>query len=255
MGAVALQNPNHLGLIEPVDELSQAARANGALLVAAVNPVSLSLLRSPGEYGADLAVGEAQPLGVYPSGGGPLLGFLAARGDLKRRLPGRVVGRATDDRGRQGYVLTLQTREQHIRREKATSNICTNVGLNALRATIYLAMLGSEGLRELGEANRIRCEALRTALQRLPGVTLPFPGPVFNEFVLRLPRSATEFCRHARTRGFLAGIPLADLPGCDRGDLLVAVTEKRTVSEINGYVDLVKEFLNIDAVTRGEAGS
>jgi glycine dehydrogenase subunit 1 len=243
VGAVALQNPNYLGLIEPVDELSAAARANGALLVAAVNPVSLALLKSPGEYGADLAVGEGQPLGVYPAAGGPLLGFFAARDALKRRLPGRVVGRATDQHGRAGYVLTLQTREQHIRREKATSNICTNVGLNALRATIYLAMLGGEGLRELGEANRTRCEALRAALRELPQVTLPFPGPVFNEFVLRLPRSATAFRRYAREQGYLAGLSLDGVAGCGQGDLLVAVTEKRTAAEIEAYVQLVRQFL------------
>ncbi len=243
VGAVVVQNPNYLGLIEPVDELSEAARGQGALLVATVNPISLSLLKAPGEYAAHLAVGEAQPLGIHPFFGGPLLGFLAAQDELKRRLPGRVAGRATDSRGRQGYVLTLQTREQHIRREKATSNICTNVGLNALRATVYLAMLGETGLLELGQANRIRCEALRAGLVQIPGVNLPFPGPVFNEFVVRLPAAATGFRRFARERGYLAGIPLSGLPGCTESDLLVAVTEKRTSTEIDRYAQLLREFL------------
>jgi len=243
VGAVVLQNPNYLGIIEPVDAIASAARANSAMLIAAVNPVSLSHLKSPGEYSAQLAVGEAQPFGIYPSFGGPLLGFLAAADQLKRRLPGRVVGRATDSRERQGYVLTLQTREQHIRREKATSNICTNVGLNALRATIYLAMLGPEGLRELGEANRMRCEALRRAVSRVPGVELPFASPVFNEFVLRLPKPAVAFKEFAHNHGYLAGIPLAGFATCGPGDLLVAVTEKRTAAEIARYIELLQDFL------------
>ncbi len=244
VGAVVVQSPNYLGVIEPVTLLSEAARAAGGLLVAVVNPVSLSLLKSPGEYGAQLAVGEAQPLGVYPSFGGPLLGFMAVQDTLKRRLPGRVVGRAMDSQGRHGYVLTLQTREQHIRRGKATSNICTNVALNALRATIYLAMLGSEGLRELGEANRVRCESLRRAIHQLPGVTLPFAGPVFNEFVIRLPRPANLFRTFAHSSGCLPGIPLDGFAACGEGDLLVAVTEKRTAAEITHFCELLQEFLD-----------
>ncbi len=145
------------------------AKAGGALLVACVNPVSLSLLKTPGEYGADLAVGEAQPFGVPCSFGGPLLGFFACSDALVRRMPGRIVGRTVDREGRDAYVLTLQTREQHIRREKATSNICSNQGLMALRACVYLAMLGGSGLRDLGQANRVRCEALRQRLARGAG--------------------------------------------------------------------------------------
>ncbi len=243
VGAVVLQNPNYLGCIEPVAELSAAARAAGALLVAVVNPVSLALLRCPAEYGAELAVGEAQPFGLPCCFGGPLLGFLACSDELKRRLPGRVVGRTVDRTGREAYVLTLQTREQHIRREKATSNICTNQGLNALKATIYLAMLGPEGLRELGEANHLRCQALRRTVQAVPGVRLPFPGPVFNETVVRLPRPAAAFRRHARRHGLLAGIPLQGFAGCGENDLLVAVTEKRTAAEIARYGEVLGEFL------------
>jgi glycine dehydrogenase subunit 1 len=241
-GAV-IQNPNYLGCVEPVDELAAAARAHGALVVAAVNPVSLSLLKAPGEYGADLAVGEAQPFGLYPSFGGPLLGFFACSSALQRRLPGRVVGRTVDRDGRDGYVLTLQTREQHIRREKATSNICTNQGLMALRATVYVALLGREGLRRLGEENRVRVESLRRAVAAVPDVELPFPGPVFNEFVLRLPRPARDFRRFARRRGVLAGLPLKGVAGCGAGDLLVAVSEKRTHAEIVNYREILAEFL------------
>ena len=240
--AVVIQNPNYLGRIEPTEALAEAAQHAGALLVAVVNPVSLSLLKTPGEYGADLAVGEAQPLGIPCSYGGPLLGFYASSEALKRRMPGRVVGRTSDTEGRQGYVLTLQTREQHIRREKATSNICTNQGLNALRATVYLALLGAEGLLELGEANLTRAVALGETIAAVPGVTLPFRGPVFNEQVIRLARPAAEFYAFAHTRGVLAGIPLDGFAGCGEGDLLVAVTEKRTADEIAQYGELLREF-------------
>jgi len=212
--------------------------------VAVANPVSLSLLKAPGEYGAALAVGEAQPFGVPCSWGGPLLGYLAARDDLKRLIPGRVVGRTVDQQGRAGYVLTLQTREQHIRREKATSNICSNQGLNATRATAYLAMLGPEGLVELGRANRLRCEAFRKSVRDLPGVELPFPGPVFNETVIRLAKPAAAFRTFARERGILAGIPLDGFAGCGPEDLLVAVTEKRTAGEIEHYVRALRDFMS-----------
>ncbi len=244
VGCVVIQNPNYLGLVEQVDALADAARAGGAVVVAAVNPVSLSLLKTPAEYGAELAVGEAQPFGIPPSWGGPLLGFMACTDKHKRRIPGRIVGRTADDSGREGYVLTLQTREQHIRREKATSNICSNQGLNALRATIYLALLGTEGLIELGESNLARITALRRQAAGITGVSLPFAGPVFNETVLRLDRPAAEFKAFARGRGVLAGIPLEGFTGCTGGDILVSVTEKRTSSDINTYCDLLEEFLN-----------
>ncbi len=243
VAAFVIPNPNYLGLIEPVAELSRLAAEANVAVVAAVNPVSLSVLKSPGEYGAALAVGEAQPFGINPGWGGPLLGFLACVDAHKRRIPGRIVGRTRDNRGNNGYVLTLQTREQHIRREKATSNICSNQGLNALRATVYLGMLGAGGLAELGEANLIRCAALKRRLAEVPGVRLPFAGPVFNEFVIRLEKPAAEFKTFARQRGVLAGILLDGVAGCGEGDLLVAVTEKRTAAEIDLLGDLLAEFL------------
>ena len=241
--AVVIQNPNYLGLVEPVDALADAARAGGAIVVACVNPVSLSVLKTPAEYGAELAVGEAQPFGINMGWGGPLLGFLACSDAHKRRVPGRIVGRTTDTRGNSGYVLTLQTREQHIRREKATSNICSNQGLNALRATVYLAMLGGDGLPALGEANLTRLAALRRRAAAVEGVELPFPGPAFNETVLRLPRPAREFRAFARRHGVLAGIPLDGFAGCTDRDLLVAVTEKRTAAEIDRYGRLLAAFV------------
>jgi glycine dehydrogenase subunit 1 len=241
--AVVLQNPNYLGVIEPAEAVAAVAKANGALLVACVNPVSLSLVKSPGEYGADLAVGEAQPFGVPCGFGGPLLGFFACSDALVRRMPGRVVGRTVDREGRDAYVLTLQTREQHIRREKATSNICSNQGLMALRACVYLAMLGGSGLRDLGQANRIRCEALRQRLTKVTGVSLPFAGPVFNEFVVRLPRPAKALRKFAHAHGILAGIPLDGIAGCGPNDLLVTVTEKRTAEEIERYGQVLEAFV------------
>lgn len=244
VGCVVLQNPNYLGLVEPVDALSEKIKAAGAILVASVNPVSLSVLKTPAEYGAELAVGEAQPFGINPSWGGPLLGFLACVDKHKRRIPGRVVGRTTDNRGQNGYVLTLQTREQHIRREKATSNICSNQGVNALRATIYLSMLGSEGLAELGQSNLTRITALRDLVKKTEGASLPFDGPVFNETVVRLEKPAKDFIAYARTRGMLAGIPLDGFAGCGEGDLLISVTEKRTAEEINYFGELLTAFLS-----------
>jgi len=239
-----IPNPNYLGLIEPVAELARIATEAGVAVVAAVNPVSLAVLKAPAEYGAALAVGEAQPFGINPGWGGPLLGFLACADAHKRRIPGRIVGRTKDNRGNDGYVLTLQTREQHIRREKATSNICSNQGLNALRATVYLGMLGAGGLAELGEANLVRCAALRERVAKVSGVTLPFGGAVFNEFVIRLDQPAAEFKAFARERGVLAGILLEGYAGCGAGDLLVTVTEKRTADEIELFGNLLAEFLS-----------
>jgi glycine dehydrogenase subunit 1 len=241
--AVVIQTPNYLGCVEPAQQLADAARAHGAMVVAAVNPVSLSLLQTPAEYGADIAVGEAQPFGVPCQAGGPLLGFFATTEKLTRRIPGRVVGRTVDRHGADAYVLTLQTREQHIRREKATSNICSNMGLNATRATVYLAMLGGTGLRELGEANLTRLAALRREVAAVDGVELPFPGPAFNETVIRLPRPARAFREHARAFGLLAGIPLDGVPGCSENDLLVAVTEKRTAEDIGLFGEALAAFV------------
>jgi len=243
VGAAVLQTPNYLGRLEPVDALAAALGDSGALLVAVVNPVSLAVVKPPAAYGAAIAVGEAQPLGIPCGWGGPLLGFLACEDGLKRQIPGRVVGRTVDNRGRDGYVLTLQTREQHIRRERATSNICSNQGLNMTRAAITLALLGTEGFRALGEANLKRVAALRAVLGGIAGVDLPCAGPCFNELVVRLPGAARDFADHARAHGVLAGIPLDGVAGCGAGDLLVAVTERRTADEIETYGNLLRDYL------------
>lgn len=244
VAAVVIQNPNYLGLLEQVEEVGSLARDAGAILVAAVNPVSLALVKTPAEYGAEIVVGEAQPFGIPTCWGGPLLGFMACTDKHKRRIPGRVVGRTDDSRGQQGYVLTLQTREQHIRREKATSNICSNQALNALRATIYLSMLGRTGLQDLGQANLTRITALRERLAKIDGVSLPFDGPVFNETVVRLDgATAAEFRTFARKMGVLAGIVLDGVCGCTDADLLVTVTEKRTAADIEQLGALLEDFM------------
>jgi len=246
VAAVVVQNPNYFGLVEKVAEVGQVVADAGAILIAATNPVSLSVLLSPAEYGAQIVVGEAQPFGIPTSWGGPLLGFMACTDKHKRRIPGRIVGRTLDNRGNNGYVLTLQTREQHIRREKATSNICSNQGLNALRATVYLSMLGTEGFAELGESNLMRIKMLKDGLTGIEGVGLPFCGPCFNETVVRLNKPAEQFKNFAHGRGVLAGISLANMAGCNENDLLVSVTEKRTADDINLLLALVAEFTAAD---------
>ncbi|UCG52362.1 MAG: aminomethyl-transferring glycine dehydrogenase subunit GcvPA [Candidatus Latescibacterota bacterium] len=229
VAAVLIQTPNYFGVLECPWEYREAIKETGALLVASVDPMSLSLLRTPGEYNADIAVGEGQGLGNDLNFGGPLLGFMACRMEYLRSLPGRLVSETKDVDGRRAYVLTLQTREQHIRREKATSNICTNQGLMALRATIYLSLLGKTGFRELGKICHEKACRLSQMITGCDGFRLRFSGPFFREFVVRCPVDAETIIAKARDKGILAGIPLTKYFGADyRNDLLVAVTEKRT---------------------------
>jgi glycine dehydrogenase subunit 1 len=231
--AVLFQQPNFFGCLEPAPDLAAAANEAGALAVAHVDLLSLGVLEAPGNYGCALAVGEGQPAGNFPSYGGPHYGFLAARNTYIRRLPGRIVGETVDAAGKRGYVLTLQTREQHIRREKATSNITTNQTLLALAGLVHLSLLGPQGLRETAET----CMALvQYAKERLAarGLELVFPErATFKEFAVRVGRSAADATRAARARGVHPGYALGrDYPGLDDA-LLVAVTEKRTTGEID----------------------
>ncbi len=236
---LVVQHPNFFGCLEEMDSLAEAAHRVGALLIVVFDPVSLGLLRRPGDYGADIAVAEGQSLGIPMSLGGPGLGVLACSARFMRRLPGRVAGQTVDREGRRSWVLTLQTREQHIRREKATSNICTNQGLMALRAAVYLAAMGPAGLRETAE---LCVQKTRYAAERLTAggaLSLAFDRPVFKEFVLRAADGRVgERIEAARRRGLLAGVPLARwyprLADC----LLVAVTEKRTRAEIDQLAEL-----------------
>jgi glycine dehydrogenase subunit 1 len=237
--AVIFQQPNFFGCLEPAPDLTAAANDAGALAVAHVDPISLGVLEAPGRYGAAIACGEGQSAGNYQSLGGPHYGFLAARNDYVRRMPGRIVGETTDGEGKRGYVLTLQTREQHIRREKATSNITTNQTLLALAGLVHLSWLGPQGLRETGEA----CMALAAyARDRLAaaGCEPLFPEQAtFKEVAVRVGRNAKDAIREARAQGVHPGYALGrDYEGMDDA-LLVAVTEKRTPVEIDRLAEVL----------------
>ena len=230
---VLLQHPNFFGCLEEVERAGEIAHAAGALLVVSVDPISLGLLRRPGEYGADIVVAEGQSLGNPMAFGGPYLGLMACREKFLRRMPGRLVGQTVDRRGNRCWVLTLQTREQHIRREKATSNICTNQGLLALRATVYLALMGPSGMKKAAE---LCLHKARYAAERLAAASLApaFDRPTFKEFVVRSKgRPVEQLIERAASKGIFAGVPLGrwypELADC----LLVAVTEKRTKDEID----------------------
>ncbi len=241
VAAVIVQHPNRYGILEPVRDIFGVAHDGGARAVQVFDPLSLGVLAPPGELGADVAVAEGQVLGNHLSFGGPYLGIIATRLDDVRRLPGRIVGETVDADGRTGYVLTLQAREQHIRRERATSNICTNQTLMAVAATVYLAWLGPEGLRELGRQCAAKASYAAERLTEIPGVEPLFAGaPFFKELALRLPRPAEEVRDELIEHGFLAGVPLAEADG--RG-LLVAVTERRTRREIEALAEAMAEVL------------
>jgi len=242
--AVLVQHPNAFGLLEDVPRIGRTVEGSGAHLVAAVDPVSLGILDPPGSWGATTAVGELQSLAIPPSYGGPLVGFLATRDAMVRRMPGRIVAEAHDDRGQRGFVLTLQTREQHIRRARATSNICTNNNLIALGALMTLSLLGPQGLREMAEASLMGGAAARHRLLEIPGVESPHEGPFFREFALVLPRDAEEVVREVYDRfRILAGVPGGRLWPDRRRWLLVAVTEKRTASDIEALARGLEEVL------------
>ncbi|MDX1963960.1 MAG: aminomethyl-transferring glycine dehydrogenase subunit GcvPA [Pirellulales bacterium] len=235
--AVLIQHPNFFGNLEQVQQLGQIAHARGAMYIVSFDPISLGLLQRPGDYGADIAIAEGQSLGTPLQYGGPYLGIMACREEFVRRMPGRIVGQTVDRRGQRCWVLTLQTREQHIRREKATSNICTNQGLFALRATVYLASLGPQGLRETANLCLQKAHYAQQQLVRLNRFGAAFDRPFYQEFVIRdYDGAVMELLETAGNAGYFAGIPLGqwyhDMADC----LLVTVTEKRTKSEIDGLV-------------------
>ncbi len=236
---VLVQHPNFYGCLEPVEEITRLVHEAGGLLIVSYDPISLGILKRPGDYGADIAVAEGQPLGIPLQYGGPYLGLLSCRRAYVRRMPGRIVGATVDRDGRRCFVLTLQTREQHIRRQKATSNICTNQGLLALRATIYLAALGPEGLQEVAvgcvrNAHRLAEQLTDTGLAELAFPSVPF----FKEFTLRVPGAdVREIVRLMRRAGIQAGVPLGGYDSGLSDCLLIAVTEKRTDEELDRYAE------------------
>lgn len=232
--AVIVQYPNIFGQLEEVEALVDAAHRAGALAIVSVDPISLGLLRRPDSYGADIVVAEGQGLGNPMSFGGPNLGILACREDFVRKVPGRIVGQTTDRNGKRCWVLTLQTREQHIRREKATSNICTNQGLLALRASIYLAVVGPNGLRQAAELSTRKAHYAAERLAQVPGLSLAFDGPFFKEFVIRSESDPARVLAEVGRLGFHGGIALGRWYPELADGVLVAVTEKRTRAEIDG---------------------
>ena len=241
--AVIVQQPNFLGILEPVDEIVRWAREHGALVIGVVNPVTLALLEPPGNWGedgADIACGDGQPLGIPMASGGPSFGFICTRKRLVRQLPGRIVGRTQDRHGNTAFALTLQAREQHIRRGKATSNICTNQGLLVTAATIHMALLGADGLRRVAAQCHANTHALVAAATAVPGIAQRFAAPFCYEAVLDLGQAAAPVAAAMAARGILAGLPLGrfypELGNC----LLVCATEKRTAAEINAFAKVLK---------------
>jgi glycine dehydrogenase subunit 1 len=232
--AVAVQSPNVYGIVEDWNAGSAAARSRGALSIAVVaEAVSLALLKPPAEGGADIACGEAQSLGVPMHNGGPLCGFLACRTAHQRQIPGRLVGETRDAEGRRAFCLTLSTREQHIRREKATSNICTNQGLMALAANIHMSLLGKHGLREVALQSHAKAEYLKAAIGKLPGYRIPYSGPTFNEFLVEGPEPAAPLLARLAARGVLGGVPLSRWDAARPNAFLVAATEMNQKDEMD----------------------
>ncbi|HZS12964.1 MAG TPA: aminomethyl-transferring glycine dehydrogenase subunit GcvPA [Candidatus Dormibacteraeota bacterium] len=237
-----VSQPAFFGTLEDLAPLADRAHAVGALAVASVDPIACSVLVPPGEAGFDVAVGEGQPLGIPASFGGPYVGFMAVREALVRRLPGRLVGMTADHRGRRAYTLTLQAREQHIRREKATSNICTNHALMALAATIYMARMGAGGMRAVAEVSAQRAHALADRLAALPGFSVAFDAPFLWEFTLRLPCDASQLVAAMRRRGIVAGLPLGGIDPSLSDALLVCCTEMTSPAAIDHYLDAAREL-------------
>jgi glycine dehydrogenase subunit 1 len=242
VAGVIAQSPNFWGALERMPQITEICHAHGALVIAVGNPLSYALLTPPGEYAADIAVGCGQPFGIPLSYGGPYLGIMATRAGLERRLPGRIAGETVDGTGKRGFVLTLQAREQHIRREKATSNICTNHQLMALAATVYLSLMGKQGIRDLANQCVQRAHYAARRLAEIPGFSLAYEAPFFNEFTLRTPVPAAEVNRFLLSRGIVGGVDLgetwSDLSDC----LLLAFTEVNSREQIDDLVTTVQQL-------------
>jgi glycine dehydrogenase subunit 1 len=245
--AVVLQNPNFFGIIDDHSDIVDKCKNAGAVAVQSVNPLALALIKPPGEQGFDIAVGEGQSLGIPLSFGGPYLGFIGAKKALARKMPGRIVARTADTNGREGFVLSLQAREQHIRREKATSNICSNEALCALRAHAYLSLIGKQGLVDAATLCHNKAVYLRERIKESIPSIKTYDVPIFNEFAIDLPINANRCAEAMLTKGFAAGIPICQYYDYDGAEntLLVAVTEKRTRGEIDTFVDNLRECIGL----------
>ena len=241
---VLIQHPNFFGNLEDVEVIEQIAHDAGGLFIVSVDPISLGVLKPPGEYGADVVTGEGQGMGNALSFGGPYVGIFAVKQALVRRLPGRLVGVTKDTENRRGYVLTLQTREQHIRREKATSSICTNEQLCALASTVYMALMGKKGIPQVAQLCLQKSHYLAKRLAEVNGVELLFNRPFFKEFTIQCPKSPKNIIAKMREEKIFAGIDLGRFDyGIDDG-LLIAVTEKRTKEEMDRYVDVLSHIVS-----------
>ena len=244
--ALVIPQPNFFGVLEQVDALTDWAHSKNALAIGVVNPTSLALLTPPGEWGskgADIAVGEGQPLGIPLSSGGPYLGFMACKNELVRQMPGRIIGRTTDLDNKPGFVLTLQAREQHIRRSKATSNICTNQGLMVTAATIYMSLTGPEGLRRIAAQSHANTLELVEQLEKINGVKRAFSGPIFHEAVLTLPASVNEILSKLKQKGILGGLDLQEHYPELGNTLLVCATETKITADLQNYAEALKHVL------------
>lgn len=238
--ALVIPQPNFFGILEDVNALTDWAHSKNALAIGVVNPISLALLTPPGEWGekgADVAVGEGQPLGIPLSSGGPYFGFMACKQALVRQMPGRIIGRTKDQDGNDGFVLTLQAREQHIRRSKATSNICTNQGLMVTAATIYLALTGPEGLRRIAAQSHRNTLALLEKLEGLNGIKRIFSGPVFHEAAMSLPGPAEDLLQPLKAAGILGGLNLQDYYPELGHAMLICATETKTPADLDKYAE------------------
>ncbi|MBI3602289.1 MAG: aminomethyl-transferring glycine dehydrogenase subunit GcvPA [Candidatus Omnitrophica bacterium] len=241
--AVILQNPNFFGAIDDFTDIIEKAHAVGALVIVSVYPISLGLLKTPGDMDADIVTGEGQSLGLPLNFGGPYLGFMCVKKQYVRKMPGRIVGETVDAQGRRCFVNILQAREQHIRREKATSNICTNVSLCALQAAIFMSIVGKGGLKEMAQLNLDKAEYAKQCLEKVKGVQVQRSWPTFNEFTICLPQDASQVVARMMDKGFAAGFDLGRYYKGMEKYLLVAVTEKRTKEEIDRYAKALAEVL------------
>ena len=250
VACLVISNPNFAGCIEAVSKISEIVHKKGALLVCGVDLISLSMLKSPGDSGVDISFGDGQALGNFMNYGGPHVGFISCKKEFVRQLPGRIVGLTADVEGKRAFTLTLQTREQHIRREHATSNICTNQSLNALAVLIYLTYMGPYGLRGVAEISLSRAHYLASELEKIKtkynkGCVLPLKAPFFNEFVLEIPINTPEFIDKLTKKNILPGLDLNGIDGYKTNQILVSVTEMNTMEQIKTFIQSVKEIFNL----------
>jgi glycine dehydrogenase subunit 1 len=252
IAAMVIPQPNFFGQLEEVDRLTTWAQDNAILAIALVNPLAMSILKPPGmwgEKGADIACGEAQPLGIPLVAGGPYMGFMCCQEKHLRQLPGRIVGETTDMQGQRGYTLTLQAREQHIRRQKATSNICTNQGLMMAAVTIYLSLMGNKGLTAIAKKAHANARKLAQLLSKISGVTILFPNAFFHEFIIQLPCSAQKVLEKMANAGIAAGYVLEQTYSSFSSALLICVTETKTDEQLEHYAKTLAHCIQSDKET------